>query len=112
MTKPPNDTSGNAPETAIGISWYRPETFDLCLAAFDDAIEMQDTYEEWLSDAERLEADAKERGLPVLRIYIDPVEFPKWCRREGFAQISSQARSIYVSREVERIWKRRQRKNK
>ena len=106
------NSNGEDPDGAVGISWYRPDNFEQCLAVFDDASEMHDTYKDWLADAELTEATAKNRGLLVMRINIDPVEFPKWCEREGFAEINNQARSFFVSKEVERIMKRRQRKNK
>ncbi len=53
------NSNGEDPDGAVGISWYRPDNFEQCLAVFDDASEMHDTYKDWLADAELTEATAK-----------------------------------------------------
>ena len=85
----------NVPIAACGIAWYRPETYDQCLAIFDDAEKLHDTYAEWLEAAERTEKQVSAQGMKVVRVDIDPVEFPEWCAAEEFKTIDQHARTHY-----------------
>ena len=69
--------------SAVGITWYRPETYRRCLAIFEDSSNLPDTYFEWLVRAEEWEKQSKREGLKVVRAEIDPVTFPGWCADHG-----------------------------
>lgn len=83
--------------SAHGIAWYRPETYERCLAIFQDADDLPDTYDEWLVQAEEGEEQLKREGLKVVRAEIDPVAFPGWCANEGYAQIDTHARIAFAN---------------
>jgi len=87
----------NEMQAAAGIAWYRPETYAQCLAIFDDAADMPDTFDEWLPLAEQTELHAMEQGMSVIRVEINPKTFPQWCAEEGYIKIDSRARSAYSS---------------
>ena len=81
--------------SAVGIGWYRPETYDRCLAIFDDASDLPDTFDEWLALAEKTERQLKSQGMKVVRVEIDPDTFPQWCTDEGYSKIDKHARMAF-----------------
>jgi hypothetical protein len=70
-------------DSATGISWYHKRDYEALLSVFVDAASLPRTYDEWLVKAIELEREAKRRGSRVIRAYVDPIEFPKWCRTTG-----------------------------
>ncbi|MDB5344415.1 MAG: hypothetical protein JWP89_2792 [Schlesneria sp.] len=70
-------------ESATGISWYHRRDYEALLAVFVDAAALPHTYDEWLAKAKELEREVQRRGSRVIRAYVDPIEFPKWCRTTG-----------------------------
>jgi len=80
---------------AVGIGWYRPETYAKCLAIFEDRADLPATYSEWLMLAERTEKQVTQQGLTVVRVDIDPDTFPAWCKANGFTRIGKEARMAY-----------------
>jgi hypothetical protein len=81
---------------ALGISWFRREDYAAALKVMVDSHNLQPTYERWLEKAEGQERKYKERGLMVLRIYIDPDKFPAWCARRGLA-LDARARVAFAA---------------
>lgn len=70
-------------ESATGISWYHPHDYDVLRKLFLDGGSLPKTYEQWLTLATDLEKQVRRSGSRVIRAYLDPVEFPKWCRLTG-----------------------------
>jgi hypothetical protein len=85
----------NGVRSAVGIGWYRPETYERCLAIFDDASKLPRTYDDWLVRAVEAEKQARDKGLRVVRVEIDPDTFPRWCADEGFTKIDEHARQVF-----------------
>jgi|688.fasta_scaffold405876_1 hypothetical protein len=82
---------------AVGISWFRPETYDVCMSIFSDANDLPDTYEDWLQLAKQVEKQVASQGMKVVRVDIDPETFPKWCAANGLANLDKHARSMFGS---------------
>lgn len=70
-------------ESATGISWYHKRDYATLLTVFVDGATFPRTYDEWLAKAKELEKDVQRRGSRVVKAYVDPIEFPKWCRITG-----------------------------
>lgn len=68
---------------ATGISWYHRGDYEALLTIFTDSGSLPASYDEWLQRAEDLERQVQRTGSRVIRAYVDPVEFPKWCRLTG-----------------------------
>ena len=66
--------------SATGISWYHRRDYEALRAIFAD---VPPTYEEWHRKARELERQALRIGSRVIRVYVDPIEFPKWCEQTG-----------------------------
>ena len=81
--------------TAVGIAWYRKETYGRCPDIFDDASELPDTFEEWQILAKSTEASVLSSGIKAIRVEIDPHTFPAWCNQHGFRRIDKCARVAF-----------------
>lgn len=82
---------------AVGISWFRPETYDACMSIFSDSDSLPDTYDDWLHRAKAAEEQVTSQGMKVVRVDIDPDTFPKWCAANGHASIDKHARMAFGS---------------
>ncbi len=68
----------------IGIPWYRsPEQYRLLNTMFEPGSVLEDTYDEWLANAEAGIEGLKRDGLRPVKVYLDPQPFEAWCRKNG-----------------------------
>jgi hypothetical protein len=67
----------------VGISWYRREDYDLLMSMFLDRENLDDTFDDWHSQALEVSAKLTREGLVVEKAFIDPATFPEWCRANG-----------------------------
>lgn len=68
---------------AFGIPWYTPENYLACLAIFDDAAELHETYDNWHLAAVAISREMRDRGYHIVEAIIEPVEFLRWCAAHG-----------------------------
>ena len=85
----------------IGIAWFTSEQWPEVQRSMVD--KSDETYSEWLSHAEDLEAKLKKEGQDVARVPMDIGDFEIWCIRKGKKRDAS-ARSEYS---VEKIASRK-----
>jgi hypothetical protein len=71
------------PVSVVGIAWYRRADYDRLMSIFPDREELPDTFEDWLSDAQRTYNELLLNGIIVEKAFLDPETFPKWCRANG-----------------------------
>lgn len=80
----------------IGMAWFKPENYLQLRRMFEDGHKLHHTYPEWLKAAqtgyERFEA----QGARVIRVDIDPSQFPTWCKANGM-KLNAQARMAYAN---------------
>lgn len=80
----------------ICIAWFKPENYLPLKVLFEDGDKLHDTFFEWQKSANDLVRQAEASGHPVIRVDIDPVEFPKWCASKGLKLVAA-SRSEYAS---------------
>lgn len=90
MTRPPNRIS------AVGVSWYRPETYDSLRAMMADPEVLPATYEKFLYRALKQEEQQRAAGLAVIRVHLDADEFPGFCRERGL-DLNAQGRMAFAA---------------
>lgn len=73
----------NQPVRAVGMPWFRPDTFGTMRAMFEDGHKLHRTYDEWLRAAEVGRKAQEVKGMRVVRAYLDQNEFPAWCKAQG-----------------------------
>lgn len=80
----------------ICIAWFKPENYLPLKVLFEDGDALHDTFFEWEKSANDLQRIAREAGHQVVRVDIDPLEFPKWCAARGLKLVAA-SRSRYAS---------------
>jgi hypothetical protein len=63
--------------------WYKEEHYKELLALFDDAELLPLTYQDWIVRAEEKKAEIETVGDQVIKVFIDPETFPKWCEERN-----------------------------
>jgi len=86
----------SASSIGVGFAWYRREDYPHIREIMVDRDKMHDTYDEWLADFERGELALVLEGHKVVRIVIDPREFPAWCLARGMVP-NAEARSRFTA---------------
>ncbi len=81
--------------TAVGIGWYKAETYPECLEIFDDRDDLPASFKDWKELAERTEQQLAAQGMKTVRVDIDPTTFPGWCIENGFERIDKHARMAF-----------------
>jgi hypothetical protein len=80
----------------IALPWYSRENYPGILAVVADRHNFASTYDQWLMAAENNELVARQAGLEIDRVMIEPEAFARWCAEKGAAPDSA-ARMNYVS---------------
>ena len=63
----------------VPLAWYAPETYEDIKAQMADGQAFADTYDEWELHAKQVEAFFVARGVPTVRVRVNPHEFAAWC---------------------------------
>ena len=82
---------------AAGIAWFNPNTYEEAKSRFSDGDKFLPTYAEWLKRAEQAEKTIVDKGVPVIRVYVDSDEFTKWINENGIKNIDSAARRDFAN---------------
>ena len=88
--------SNTRPADIVGIVWYRPEHYHALKELFNDGHRLPETFERWLEKASHSEAVAHAQGVRTVRAYIDPQEFPQWCRARGL-YVDAKGRNAFAN---------------
>ena len=83
----------------IGVAWYRRKYWDRLLRMFPDREIMQDSFDDWLRDAENATRQMQTQGMIAEHIIIDPDELRTWCEATGVPP-NAEARARYVTEKL------------
>jgi len=84
------------------VAWYHSAADYLLLKHISaDGHELPESFEEWIEQTEKSVLLFTTQGWTVEKVYLDPVEFPAWCRILG-VEIDSHARIEFASTVVAR----------
>lgn len=89
-------TSLSSPVRVVGMVWYRRKDYEAVRAIMVDSEDLPDTYDKWFYQADKTAKQLKRHGLMVERVYINPQEFPEWCKAKGMP-LNASARSAFAS---------------
>ena len=82
----------------IRLPWYSRENYHGILGVVAERHNFASTYDQWLMAAENNERVARQAGLEIDRVMIEPEAFARWCAEKGMAPDST-ARRSYVSKQ-------------
>ncbi len=74
------------------LVWYKKEDWDILRDMFVDTHLLPLTFEDWLDRAEAMRSQVAATGDTVMKVFIDPETFPKWCEDKGLP-MDAEARS-------------------
>ena len=87
----------------IAIAWYRPEQWALLRSYSVDADQLEDTFEEWVVNAEKQFEGLQKSGMNMHKILFDIDALVSWCKERDMP-LNSESRSQYAAflmREIE-----------
>lgn len=67
------------PINATGIPWYRKEHYAEIRKLFEDGHKLPVSFDHWQNAAQRVEKRLIAEGVAVVRAFIEPVAFERWC---------------------------------
>jgi hypothetical protein len=87
----------------IAFAWYRPEDWPKLLNISRDKDELEDTYDEWLIQAEDSFRKTRDAGMDVTKIFINLDELALWCDDNNL-EINSDSRSNFAAFKLEELF--------
>jgi hypothetical protein len=84
-----------------GIAWYHREQWPLLRKEAADPEVLEETYEDWLSIAERSVLDMAQEGVRTERVEVDVQELLTWCRTNN-RPLDGKARAEFTTRQLRR----------
>ncbi len=88
--------------TILGIAWYRREEWPHLLEIAADRDELEDTYGEWLHNAENRLHEMAEAGINPMRVFINVDELQNWCIDQG-RPLDGSARAIFTAEKLRQL---------
>ena len=92
----------------LGVAWYRPEEWSRLLEIAADRDELEDTYEEWLENAEARLQEMAEAGIYATRVDIDVRELQDWCIAHK-RPIDGSGRAVFTAEKLRQLHNGKQR---
>lgn len=81
------------PSAVVGCAWYRADQWERLREISTDPEKLEQTYEEWVENAERALQGLRESGMRVEKVELDVEELLTWCEtRELDPDASARAR--------------------
>ena len=85
--------------TLIGYAWYKRNQWAILKAVVSDPENIEESYEDWLPNAEKSFAELKQSGENIRKVEVDIDELVSWCRAKGMP-INGAARAQYAAEMV------------
>lgn len=85
-----------SPNRVVAMPWYSPNDYERLRGMMSDQHAMAAAYETWRASAHNNEQVAKDAGLTVVRVPIDPDAFAAWCAERDLA-LDSGARMRFAN---------------
>src|SRR5438128_1613404 len=79
-----------------GVAWYRPEQWQRLREISEDAANLEETYESWLSEAEKIMRERPLGNLRMEKVDVDVEQLLAWCNDQGL-EVNSKSRAQYVA---------------
>ncbi len=86
--------------TPVGVAWYQPDQWQKLLAVSVDKDKLEETYEEWMQEAERVIQELRRQGLHIVKVDVSVEELVAWCRKKKIP-MNGEARSMYVAHKLQ-----------
>ncbi len=84
------------PQLVTILAWYTEEQWKLLKLRAADAHLLDETYDEWLEEMNRLLRRLKQEGNATVKCFVDIAEVELWCQKKNLP-LDAKARSRYVA---------------
>jgi hypothetical protein len=98
MKKVPPHTEG-----IFGIAWYRKDQWELLRMVSAKPETLEDTYEEWLINANKLKDNLEQLGITAKEVDIDINDVVLWCKSINNT-INSKSITEYVTLKLKELY--------
>jgi hypothetical protein len=71
------------PKEIVGLAWYSEQEWRRLRELADDVAALDDTYDDWLKQAERVIAELRSNGLVIVKVVLDVEAAAEWCASAG-----------------------------
>jgi hypothetical protein len=90
--------------SAVGVAWYEPDQWQQLLAVSVDRDKLEETYDQWVQDAERVIKELRRQGLHVVKVKVKIDELVAWCQSQKIS-VNGEARSQYAAYKLQQSQK-------
>jgi hypothetical protein len=80
----------------VGIAWYEPDQWQQLLVVSMDRDQLEETYDEWVQDVERVIRELRRQGVQVVKVRMKVDELVAWCQSQNIS-VNGEARSQYAA---------------
>lgn len=88
----------------MGLGWYKKEQWSLLRENSEDVDDLENTYYEWVANANEAINNFSSLGYRVEKIEIDVNELIEWCSSEK-RPINGESRSNFISLKTKEKYK-------
>lgn len=88
-----------ASAVAVGCAWYRRDQWQRLREISSDPEKLEQSYEEWVGNAERAIEGMREAGMRVEKVDVDVEELLAWCQTQG-VEVDASARAHYAAQQL------------
>jgi hypothetical protein len=90
----------------IAVVWYRPEQWERVRDIAADAEAFEESYVEWLEQAEEKFAELQSMGMRIEKVDVDSEKLILWCNEHN-REIDGNARTEYAAERLRELDQKR-----
>lgn len=83
-------------KSIIGVGWYKKEQWQLLREVSEDSDNLEDTFHEWVANANDSIKKLSNSGCRFAKIEIDVTELLEWCSKQKLA-VNGTSRSNFIA---------------
>jgi hypothetical protein len=86
--------------TYYGVGWYTRKDWNKLKEVSVDSDALDNTYEEWLLNAENSIRQLKEQNIQIIKVHIKTIDLIEWCKDKS-VPIDGKARSQFAAQKLQ-----------
>jgi hypothetical protein len=88
-------------DTSYGVGWYSREEWEILKEVSVDTDALDNSYEEWLLNAENNLKQLKSKNIQITKVHIRTNDLIEWCKDSNMP-IDGKARSQYTALKLQK----------
>jgi len=88
--------------TLLGVAWYRRGDWERLREISSDRGALEDSFEEWLANAEASLPKLARQGIEPVKIHIDIEELLRWCHSRK-CPVDGEARALFAADKLREV---------